>query len=350
MRWIYLILLLILSIKDSYTAILSNIRLPVDTNGNEIVTGEASVLKRDSLYYFYFNDWGDCPGIDCCNSTEGCASCCFNENPIKNCSNPYLNDHVVRAYATDFVRWIDLGIVLSLENRLPGIEFRPCVVYNALTDTYVMWYEDRAPGEIGYAVATSKDPAGPFQTIRTNVTMPGDGKIGDFNIFVDDDGCAYHVRTGFDLVLLDENYTGPERWIASFDPPKRSEGPTMFKRSGVYYITAGTDCCACLGGSSIYIYRSDALEGPWDFRGDVGSNPTPFDPHSPANYVTKAQGSAIFHTSDSVVWLGNQWNSGLSQSPPGPRNHDLLYWAPFSFNSEGDIDQLSYHEHVIISP
>ena len=31
------------------------------------------------------------------------------------------------------------------------------------------------------------------------------------------------------------------------------------------------------------------VSGPWTFHGDVGSNPTPFDPHSPNNYVTKAQ-------------------------------------------------------------
>jgi hypothetical protein len=38
--------------------------------------------------------------------------------------------------------------------------------------------------------------------------MPGKGRIGDFNIFVDDNGSAYHVRTGFDIVKLDADYTG----------------------------------------------------------------------------------------------------------------------------------------------
>ena len=65
----------------------------------------------------------------------------------------------------------------------------------------------------------------------------------------------------------------------------------------------------------------------------MGSNPTPFDANSSKNYVTKAQGSAVFKIGDQHVYLGNQWNSGLSQNPPGPRNHDLLYWGVIGFES-----------------
>ena len=39
---------------------LSNTKLPVDTAGSPLITGEASVLKApsDGHYYFYFNNWG----------------------------------------------------------------------------------------------------------------------------------------------------------------------------------------------------------------------------------------------------------------------------------------------------
>ena len=115
-----------------------------------------------------------------------------------------------------------------------------------------------------------QDPGGPFRTTHTNVTMPGSGKIGDFNIFVDDDGVAYHVRTGFDIVRLNANFTGPTTLVASFQTPKRSEGPTMFKRNGYYYVTAGTVCCACVGGASIYVLASPNIAGPYHYLGDVG--------------------------------------------------------------------------------
>ena len=204
------------------------------------------------------------------------------------CSNPYLGGHTVQAYKTaDFLTWENLGVALPLDARLPGIEFRPCVVFNKATGLFVMWYEDRGNDEEGYAVAVSATPSGPFRTVHVNVTMPGSGRVvslarenqnqpsiarefktnrstvrtrpplrssshakkGDFNIFVDDDGKAYHVRTGFDIVKLNANFTGPEEHVASFSTPLASEGPAFFKRDGTYYITAGTGCCACIGVS-----------------------------------------------------------------------------------------------------
>lgn len=196
-------LLLLPAVAAHRTVVLPNDRLPTDQHGKPLITGEASVLLHDGAYYFYFNDWGDCPGVDCCDSEAGCASCCFNNppHPMQACSNPYGLNHTVRAYKTiDFASWEDLGVALPMRNRgTPGIEFRPCVVFNPATGLFVMWYEDRLSSPVarpGYSVATASTPAGPFRTVYPNVVMPGAGRIGDFNIFVDDDGTAYHVRDG----------------------------------------------------------------------------------------------------------------------------------------------------------
>ena len=59
---------------------------------------------------------------------------------------------------------------------------------------------------------------------------------GDFDIFIDDDGSAYHVRTGFDIVKLNKEFTGPDHHISSFRTPRDSEGPVIFKRDGMYYM------------------------------------------------------------------------------------------------------------------
>jgi len=88
------------------------------------------------------------------------------------------------------------------------------------------------------------------------------------------------------------------------------------------------------------VLSAPSPSGPWTFLGDIGSNPTPFDAHSADNYVTRAQGSAVFTVGEEVVWLGNQWNSGLSLTPPGPRNHDLLYFAVLEFDAAGRPRQL----------
>lgn len=124
--------------------------------------------------------------------------------------------------------------------------------------------------------------------------------------------------------------------------------------AGTYYVLAGTGCCACIGGSTIYVQSAPSLAGPWTYQGDVGSNPTPFDPHSPHNYVTKAQASAVVSIPSGgggppqYLWLGNQWNSGLADTPPGPRNHDLLYWTVLGFNTNGTVKQVIYSETATV--
>eukprot|EP01045_Picozoa_sp_COSAG04_P013542 COSAG04_NODE_965_length_9140_cov_5.526048_7_plen_128_part_00 len=99
------------------------------------------------------------------------------------------------------------------------------------------------------------------------------------------------------------------------------------------------------------------------FVADVGSNPgRPYDPHSPDNYVTKAQvrdtstiptlqrilmevlggqASAVFEHpvgSGQMLWLGNQWASGGG----AVRNSDLLYWSLLRFDAAGDVLQFTW--------
>ena len=141
--------------------------------------------------------------------------------------------------------------------------------------------------------------------------------------------------------------------MSTFQTPKGSEGPVVFHRGGKYYVLAGTGCCACIGGSTIYVMMADTMKGPWTYAGDVGSKPGhTFDAHSPDNYVTKAQASAVLEIATpggemQYLWMGNQWNSGLSETPPGPRMHDLLYWTVLKFdNATGKVLQVPYEEEI----
>ena len=183
------------------------------------------------------------------------------------------------------------------------------------------------------------------------------------------------------MVKLNDDYTGAatDKAESSFTTPKGSEGPVVFKRKGIYYVMAGTGCCACIGGSTIYVMMAPSMKGPWvrqlhlriptmaccgsqaipavhhahhssmipqTYAGDVGSNPTKFDPHSPNNYVTKAQASSVAKVGSQYLWMGNQWNSGLSETPPGPRKHDLLYWSILDFNANGYIGIAAVHSRI----
>jgi beta-xylosidase len=212
---------------------------------------------------------------------------------LKNGSDPYGYYHVIQAYSTtDFTTWNYLGEALPLRSRAAGELMRPHVVYNNVTRQFVLWYEDRP--ESGYSVATSQNPGGPFKTIHSNISMPGTGRIGDFDLFVDNDGVAYHIRTGFDIVQLDSTYTGVDQLVSSFKTPESTEAPILFRRDDMYYAFVGRDCCYCLGGSNVFWLTASSIRGPWTLRGDVGSNPGPFDPHSPNNYVTRGQGQKVF--------------------------------------------------------
>lgn len=120
------------------------------------------MLSSNGSFFFYVNDWGGCPGVDCCGSPGGCASCCFNPPSSRYPDTcVYAVNHTVLVYRTrDFVAWDYMvrspprsairaadtwpvcawqGGALPLAARLPGVEFRPQVVYNARTHQFVMW-------------------------------------------------------------------------------------------------------------------------------------------------------------------------------------------------------------------
>ena len=336
---------LLLLADRAEAAVLSNTELPLDTAGQLLRTGEASVLSVGGAYYLFFNDWGGCEGVDCCASSGGCASCCFSPpSPAYPDACVYTSNHSVIVYRTaDFERFDYLGVALSRESRRDGIEFRPQVLYQAAAASFVMWYEDRWAGQQGYAVAVSSRPEGPYTTVHDSVLMAGQGRVGDYDLFVDDDGAAFHVRTGLVVERLNAEYTAGTGEVYELRNAA-VEGPSMFKRDGVYYLLAGQGCCACRGGSNVVVYSASAPLGPYALQGDVGSNSSqPFDRHSPYNYVTRAQGSKVFVVPDAAgaeqfVWLGNQW---VTSSLPGrPRNHDLLYWTVLQFDAQGSVQQI----------
>jgi len=344
-----------LSIAYARTVSLSNVRLPMDNRGLPLITGEASIIFSSGAFWFYFNNWGGCRGVDCCPSPHGCASCCFAEGWAPD-PCVYTANHSVLVYSSsDFQEFIFEGVALSLESRLPGIEFRPQVVFNG--SDYLMWYEDRwssGGSNPGYALASSRSPAGPFSTISNSIVLGGKGRVGDYDIFVDiPSGRGYHVRTGLSIQPLDSTLSKPEG--GAVDVPNLGvEGPAMLKRNGIYYLLVGEGCCACRGGSNVVVYTAPNPLGPWIHRGDVGSNSSGhvFDPHSPWNYATRAQQTKVVEVPDGAggtqyLWVGNQWVT--SQSPGNPRNNDLLFFTVLNFKEDGNLSQIAWADTVTIT-
>ena len=376
---------------------LSNVALPRDTAGQKLITGELDILLHQGVYFLYSNNLGWCPGIDCCASPGGCATCCFEHPPagyergcgrgnvsrlprsegpvsvLRNSSDPWGFYHEVQVYRTaDFRSFENLGVALSPSAHRWGCEYRPHVRWNPTTEQFIMWTASEGCGSgaprgslPAFTVFTSPTAAGPFRALAYNVTLPGKGGAGDFTLFVSGDGTtAYNIRTGYDIVRLNAAWTGPaetDAHVASVSIPGHefSEAPVVFQRRGIYYLLGTLACCVCTGGSNLWVLTAPSMRGPWEFRGDIGSNPTRFDPHSPRNYVMNAQLSAAFRFppqpsdddaegSTSTFVVGNQWNSGVNERPPGPRAHDLYYWTRLDFEEDGGIKQLQYSENCTL--
>lgn len=348
----------VVQLCTSSDVVLSNVQVPLDTDGHPVLTGETSVLaplKEGDDFFVYVNNWGGCLDVDCCSSSEGCASCCYvpsSKQYPDACV--FTNNHSVVVYRTkDFQQWHYEGIVLSLAHRPKGIEFRPHVVRNAVAGKYVMWFENRpeAITSSGYSVATSTSPTGPFQTIED--TVPVADVPGDFDLLVDDDGSCWHVQTttndpkaltGFVVTKLSDDCTAPSNpsETTHFNAPMPAEGPVFFRRGSTYYILGGTTCCACRGGSSIYVFTASHPLGPWKYIGDVGRTNQSFDPHSATNYVTNAQASDVFELAGQYIWMGNQWVTS------GYRNSGLLYWTVLQFEDDGSIAQVEWKPNATV--
>ena len=345
---------------------LSNTRLPRDQFNNTLITGEADILVHpsDGHYYFYFNNWGNCSGVDCCSTEVGCRDCCYfvGEPGFPTATCVETNNHSVVVYRTlDFATWQFLGEALPAAARPdPQIEYRPHVVWNTKTELFVMWYNRysmRDDVHFKYGVAVSKTAAGPFTVASEDVATHAGVKVGDLDILVDGSN-AYlvHGDTKMAVEQLDETFTRTTGKVARFETPpdkhnRGSEGPVFFERLGIFYILPGTGCCGCLGGSNMYVFTSTSPMGPFTYRGDSGSNTTaPFDVHSPWNYPTRAQASAAVKIdggtghAEQILWMGNQWVT--SQAPGRPRNSDLLYFWPLEFTADENVSQVRYEQSV----
>lgn len=333
-------------------------------------------LRHGGAYYFFFNNWGDCPGIDCCDTEGGCWSCCMRghgaaaaelmdsavpppQPPDSDCTD-FFNHTIVAYKSTDLVSFEPLGDVFALDPALGIILYRPHVLYNPVLKKFVLWYKTLVPkGETGtgrvehwYGVAAADTPGGPFEVLVDKVPgmwMGDGGTQSDHYLFLDDDGSAWFARS-HSVQKLNATFTGfVENEAAMLPSPASWEAPIMFKRGERYFVIGGHNCCACRGGSNAFVFT--ALGSPlanWSYVGDIGDNRTECalqdgqkctrGGHSDLQWIDHSQTSAVFSVDEvgkneaTVVMLSNQW---VSAAPPKrSRNADLLFWNALSFDEK----------------
>lgn len=228
--------------------------------------------------------------------------------------------HGVYCYSSvDLQNWADEGIVLKVkaESSSPicqgcRIE-RPKVIFNKATNKFIMWFhssnEEHTIANSGVAVASS--PIGPYHFIEAfrpnagywplNVNdadqnqktakdaLPessysngenefiidhnilgrdfANGQMArDMNLFVDDDGQAYHIyasehNSTLHISRLSEDYLGYSGEYVRIFPNRWMEAPALFKRQGLYYLLMSG--CTSWAPNAARGAVAEHIFGPW---------------------------------------------------------------------------------------
>ena len=167
-----------------------------------------------------------------------------------------------------------------------GHYFRPHVLYNEKTGTYVLWflfyekYVHEAPNQCIKGVAVSDSPTGPFTIHKLHVELSR-SLSGDHDLYLDEDGTAYLVYSAHDfsgpvkrativVERLSDDFlssTGEHAEIDAENIP--CEAPAMFKRGGMYYFMFDKWTDRGPEGSGARVYTADTPLGPYRYRGNV---------------------------------------------------------------------------------
>ena len=297
----------------------------------------------------------------------------------------------VHCYSSaDLYNWKDEGIALKVNDTDSTSEIargcvleRPKVIYNAKTQKYVMWFHLELKGQGYYAarsgVAISDNPTGPFTFLKSfrpnagywpvnvkachkkpvspdvkdsycggkgclpapvdSVNLLGrDFKGGqmarDMNLFVDDDGSAYHIYSSEEnstlhISKLTDDYLSYSGEYCRVFVGRYMEGAALFKRAGKYYIIA-SDCTGWAPNAARSAVADDIF-GNWTELGNpaVGKDSeTTF--HSQSTCALQVQGKK-----DSYVFMGDRW---IPENPIDGR----YIWLPIVF--ENDAPKLYWNE------
>ena len=262
---------------------------------------------------------------------------------------------------------------LESANILPsrphsGANFRPKLLYNEASKSYVLWFnfQTPTPNVPGYyTVATAAQPWGPFTIVKENVPVKNPLN-GDFNLFKDDDGTGYIVYNsdvnggsscgachippcdcGFQMSveILSDDYTSSTLKNSGWIGAPTVEAPAMFKRKGVYYLLF--DRLSCFGpqGSGAVVYTSTKPMGPYTAQNNINRN-GPFRESQLGFIIVPAQQTFIAQISkDQFVWQGDMWNSYID--PKTRRNvkaFDYQAWLPLEFTKNGNISKLVWQD------
>jgi hypothetical protein len=154
-----------------------------------------------------------------------------------------------------------------------------------------------------------------------------DGQMArDMNLFVDDDGKAYHIYSSEEnstlhIALLTDDYLDYSGKYACFFPGRFMEAPAMFKKDGKYYLMMS----GCTGWAP-NAARSAVAESIWGEWKELGNPCIGEDAdltfHSQSTYILPIAGKP-----DSFIYMGDRWT-------PDNAIDGRYVWLPLRFEGE----------------
>ena len=211
------------------------------------------------------------------------------------------NEAGVRCYVSrDLLNWEDAGLVLSKAAKGMSAEVadacildRPKVIYIPTTSRFVMYFKLYGPmtadgklntKEAYVGVATTTQPTGPFEYQGKFLGGGSATGSGDFAIFQDADGVAYHIavrkpdKTRKDKPLVCGRLSADGLKPAGDYVPMQgvtdsTEAPVLFRRAGKYYLLGSGSSGWAPNAARMFV--ADHLTGPYQSLGNPcqGVNP-----------------------------------------------------------------------------
>ncbi len=233
---------------------------------------------------------------------------------------------------TDMVNWDRHG------PRLRTIDFawsrgEAWAAHVVEKDGKFYWYVTVEHGSIpgkSIGVAVADHPTGPWRDaigaalITNDMTTHTDIFWDDIDpaVFLDDNGEAfiYWGNTVLKYARLKDNMIEIEGDIHVIDVPSFTEGPWVFKRDSIYYLTY-----SALFPEVIDYATAPTPEGPWTYQGRLNDTV----PNSPTNHqaVLEYKGDWYFVYHNGILPQGGEYRRSVCI--------DYLYW-----NEDGTMKEI----------
>ena len=268
------------------------------------------------------------------------------------------NEAGVRCYVSrDLLNWENAGLVLSKTAKgMPpevadaGILDRPKVIYIPATGRFVMYFKLYAPmtsegklttKEAYVGVATATQPTGPFEYQGKFLGGGSETGSGDFAIFQDAEGAAYHIcvrksdklRKDKPLVcgrLSDDGLKPVGDYVPMQGVENATEAPALFRRAGKTYLLGS--------GSSGWkpnparMFVADHLTGPYHPLGNPCQGVNPHNQLGPEK-TFGGQSTFVFP----VAGKRDAWIAMFDiNQPEDPINAGYI-WLPVEFDGDQPV-------------